>query len=96
MANSNPELPKDLHPGNIAAAVAHRMGAVGAVIVTDNGDGTIGFYAHGIDHSKANELLSVGIHINLTQHDAKVREGQAGAEAREMQEKIDADSRVAQ
>jgi hypothetical protein len=29
--------------------------------------------SHGVNHYKANELLSVGIHINLSQHDEALK-----------------------
>ena len=87
-------LPYDLHIGNLAVAVAHRMRVKGVVIIAQNQDDTISFCGHGLTHAKANELLSVGIHINLTQHDDHVRKGTAGAEAREMQEEIDARNEV--
>ena len=99
MPDQEPELPKDilpndLHIGNLAVAVAHKMRVKGVVIIAQNQDDTISFCGHGLTHAKANELLSVGIHINLTQHDDHVRKGTAGAEAREMQEKVDAENGV--
>jgi|GEM_PF-2495560 len=91
----NDGLPADVHIGNMAVAVAHRLRAKGSIIILWNDDETISFCGHGMSHAKANELLSLGIHINLTQHDEAVRNGAAGAEAREVLEMVDARNKEA-
>lgn len=73
----------DLHAGNIAAFAAHRLRVPGVIILISNEDGTIGLSAHGVNHSRANEMLSVGIYMNLDQHYDLIRKGAAGQEARE-------------
>lgn len=78
-----PELP-DLHLGNVAQAICHKLRVPGAVVLVLNDDGTIGMSAQGVNHFKANELLSVGIHFNLMQHDQQVLAGAAGEHAREV------------
>lgn len=89
-------LPEELHIGNAAIAVAHKMKVKGCVIVTDNGDGTISFCGHGLNHAKTNELLSVAIHINLTQHDKMVAQGAAGSAAQAIEQAIQASREVPQ
>src|SRR5471032_619701 len=71
----------DLHPGNIAAFTAHQLAVPGVIVLVSNDDGTIGLLAHGVKHARANEMLSVGIHMNLSQHYDLVRQGAAGPDA---------------
>lgn len=92
MPEENKGLPQDLHLGNIAPAVCHKLGVPGCLVIVMHEDGTVGMSGHGINHAKANELLSVGIHLNLSQHDDMVRAGMAGQEAREIQQAIDANN----
>jgi hypothetical protein len=75
--------------GNIAPRVSADLNAKGCIVLTLNSDDSIGFTAHGMNHFKANELLSVGIHINLSQHDEAVRAGDAGLAAQQLQQQID-------
>lgn len=79
----------DIHLGNAAQFIAHRMRVEGAVIVTLNENGSFGFTGYGVTHAKANEMLSVGIHINLTQMEEAIRAGKAGDEAQDFQERLD-------
>ncbi len=83
-----PEAP-DLHMGNIAPFTAKRLGVAGVIILISNEDGSIGMTAHGVNHSRANEMLSVGIHLNLSQHYELVRQGAAGHDAQEHQRELD-------
>ena len=83
-----PTLP-DLHPGNVAPAICHKLGVPGCILLTSNHDGTIMMIAHGINHARAAEMLSRGMQINLNQHDEFVRDGMAGAEAQAHQALID-------
>lgn len=53
----------------------------GVVLLTLNQDNTIGIAAAGVNHWKINELLSVGIHLNLQDHDRQVASGAAGPDA---------------
>jgi len=70
----------------IAQFVCDNLGIPGCVVLISCADGSIGLMAHGVNHAKANELLSVGIHINLTQHDQLVRAGAAGEAAQRQAE----------
>lgn len=79
----------DLHMGNIAPFTAKKLAVPGVLILISNEDGTIGMTAHGLNHARANEMLSVGIFMNLEQHYAAIREGHAGGEAREHMEALD-------
>lgn len=79
----------DLHGGNIAPFAAHRLKVPGVIVLISNEDGTIGMSAHGVNHSRANEMLSVGIYMNLDQHYNLVREGAAGQDARDHIEALD-------
>lgn len=56
--------------------ICTRTNALAAIVLIRNRDGTIGFSGVGCSHDSANEMLSVGIHINLLQHDVKVEECQ--------------------
>jgi len=84
--NQSAEIPSgipDLHFGNIAAFATKRLAVAGVIVLVSNEDGTIGMTGHGVNHARANEMLSVGIHLNLSQHYDLVRQGAAGAEAAE-------------
>lgn len=84
----NPAIP-DLHAGNITPFVAHQLKIPGCIVLVSNEDGTIGLTAHGVNHARANEMLSVGIFMNLSQHYDAIRAGHAGAEAAEHQRELD-------
>ncbi|MDB5966475.1 MAG: hypothetical protein JWQ72_2975 [Polaromonas sp.] len=58
----------------LPADICERTGALAAIVLLRNRDGTIGFAGVGCSHDSANEMLSVGIHINLSQHDVKVEQ----------------------
>lgn len=73
----------DLHFGNIAPFLCKRLAVPGVIVLVSNEDGTIGTTGHGVNHARANEMLSVGIHLNLSQHYDAIRAGAAGAEAQE-------------
>lgn len=79
----------DLHGGNIAPFAAHRLKVPGVIVLISNEDGTIGMSAHGVNHSRANEMLSVGIYMNLEQHYNLVRQGAAGNDAAEHIRELD-------
>lgn len=70
-----------IHGGNIAPFAAEQLKVPGVIVLISNEDGTIGMSAHGVNHSRANEMLSVGIYMNLEQHYDLVRLGAAGQEA---------------
>ncbi|MBO4120276.1 hypothetical protein J5T34_05920 [Cupriavidus gilardii] len=81
----------DVHLGNVAPAICQALKAPGCVVLMLNDNGTIGMAAHGVNHAKANELLSVGIHINLSQHDDLVAKGLAGPEAQAIEQGLRAE-----
>lgn len=80
----------DLHAGNVAPFVAHKLAAPGAIVLISNADGTVQLCSHGVNHARANEMLSVGIFINLDQHYSAVRDGGAGPEAAAQMQALDA------
>ncbi len=79
----------DLHFGNIAPFAAKRLAVPGVIVLVSNEDGTIGMTGHGVNHARANEMLSVGIHLNLSQHYDAIRAGAAGSEAKEHIDALD-------
>ena len=79
----------DLHTGNIAAFATKQLGAAGAIVLVSHEDGTVSLSAHGVNHARSNEMLSIGIYINLDQHYGLVRQGAAGQEAAEHQRDLD-------
>lgn len=85
--NEYPDLP-DLHLGNVAPAICHKLKVPGCMVLLMGTDGTISMAGYGMNHAKANELLSVGIHLNLSQHDELVRAGAAGPAAQKIAEEI--------
>lgn len=80
---------KKLTLDTVAPHVADALNVQGCIVIVSYEDGSIGMTSHGVNHYKANELLSVGIHINLGQHDEAVRKGDAGKEAQGIQRSID-------
>ena len=87
---SQPPLLPDLHPGNVAPLLCKKLCVPGCILLTSNEDGTIMMIAHGVNHARANEMLSRGMQINLNQHDDHVRQGLAGSAAQAHQAFIDA------
>lgn len=87
-ATHAPALP-DMHPGNVAPMVCKQLGVPGVVMITSNADGTMMMIAHGVNHARANEMLSRSVQINLNQHDEFVRQGMAGLDAQAHQAFID-------
>jgi len=79
-----PDVSDHLTLATAPAAICSQLGVPGCILLTANLDGSIGYSGHGLNHLKANELLSVGIHINLSQHDQMVATGAAGDEARDL------------
>jgi len=80
---------KDLHLGNASRIVAHMMKQPGCIVIVRDEHGVVSTSSHGVNHAVANEMLSIGIYSNLAQHYEAIRDGQAGAEAKEMQQEID-------
>lgn len=85
MTNSTP----DLHPGNVAPFLAKKLAVSGVIVLLSNEDGTVQLVAHGVNHARANEMLSVGIYVNLDQHYDAVRAGLAGEGAAAQQQALD-------
>jgi len=91
MADQQPANPlPDVHPGNVAPLLCHRLGIPGCIVLLSMADGTIMQIAHNVTHARANEMLSRGVQINLNQHDEAVREGMAGHEAAQHLAALDA------
>jgi len=89
MSDQKTTLVKDLHLGNVSRIVAHMMKQPACIVLVRDEHGVISMSSHGVNHAVANEMLSVGIYSNLSQHYEAIRDGQAGAEAKEMQQEID-------
>lgn len=73
-----PETKKPLDLSSAPQLLCDELDVPGCIVIVAYPDGSIGFNGCGVNHAKANELLSVGIHINLSHHDAMVRDGAAG------------------
>lgn len=79
----------DLHMGNAPAFLAFALKQPSVIIITRDAEGVVSMSSNGVQHAVANEMLSVGIYSNLDQHYQQIREGVAGAEAKEKQAEID-------
>lgn len=55
-----------------ASEIVENLEAQAAIVIVLDQNGAIGLQSHALNHSKAVELLSVGIHMVLTQHDQAV------------------------
>jgi len=84
-----PESQSEKDLSKYAEEIAKDFGTVGAVILLLSPNGAIYFSGHGVNHKQANEMLSLGIHANLTQHDKLVLAGGAGQEAQRDAVKIE-------
>ena len=82
------DLSKETDLSKFAEVMCKNFGTIGAVIVLMLPDGSIYFSGHGVNHKTANEMLSLGIHANLSQHDQLVLAGGAGAKAQESASQI--------
>lgn len=61
--------------------ISQESGVPGVIVLARHADGTIHFAGYGINNAQANEMLSVGIYVNLNQHYRNVEAGLAGEEA---------------
>ena len=84
----------DLHIGNVTHFVAHALKKPDVLVITRDEDGVITVSSNGTNHATANEMLSVSIYSNLDQHYQQIREGTAGAEAKEKQAEVDHSNEV--
>lgn len=73
-----------------ARHLAWQMNAESVVVIVKDREGRIGLVTHGFEtHAAINELLAIGIHLNLGEHDRQVAAGAAGEEARQRAEAIE-------
>lgn len=79
----------DLHMGNAPQFLAFALKQPSVLVITRDAEGVISMSSNGVQHAVANEMLSVGIYSNLDQHYQQIRNGMAGAEAKEKQAEID-------
>ncbi|WP_435607709.1 hypothetical protein [Pseudomonas knackmussii] len=68
--------------------LSNETGIPGVICLFRDADGTVSFAGHGVNNSEANEMLSIGIFINLDQHYRNVEAGMAGPEAQRRNEEI--------
>jgi hypothetical protein len=68
-------------PAATAAEICEKTGAKGCIVLVSDENGVTSLAAHGLSHFEANQMLSLGIHMNLCQHDELVLAGAAGEEA---------------
>ena len=66
-----------------ARHLAWQMNAESVIVIVRDREGRIGLVTHGFEtHAAINELLAIGIHLNLSEHDRQVAAGAAGEAAR--------------
>ena len=71
------------------ARICEEHGLRAAVVIVELPDGSFSIAASGnINHADVNHMLSLGIHMNLRDHDRRVLEGAAGPEAKAAAEAI--------
>ena len=54
---------------NAGHQVADAFKAKGCIILLQNDDSSVSMTGSGMNHIQANDLLSMGIHLNLSQHE---------------------------
>ena len=79
MSDQKTSLPSELD--KLPAAICEANNLSGVIILARDAQGTVQFCGHGVNISVANEMLSIGIYCNLSQHYEHVEQGLAGAEA---------------
>lgn len=67
---------------NVADLLRQGENAKAVIVLMQHHDGTMSLVSNGCEsHAEANSMLSLGIHLNLKQHDELVLAGAAGAQA---------------
>jgi hypothetical protein len=85
------EVPKYENCQNIADLVRQCEKAQAALVLLKLPNGTVSMITAGFEsHADANNVLSLGIHMNLKQHDEFVLAGAAGEEAQVIAQEIEA------
>lgn len=68
----------------VPAKICEESGAAACIVLVSDERGVTTLAMHGVNHAQANDMLSLGIHMNLTQHDELILAGAAGKEAQEL------------
>lgn len=68
--------------------LSKESGFPGVICLFREADGTVSFAGHGVNNMEANDMLSIGIFINLDQHYRNIAAGLAGEEAQRRGEEI--------
>jgi len=83
---SNPEQTINSIAEKIRAATDEQS----VIVLIRHKNNSVSMLADGCGHAVANEMLALGIHINMKQYDAKVLAGEAGADAQAIAKEIEA------
>lgn len=68
----------------IPAKICQESGAAACIVLVADERGVTTLAMHGANHAQANDMLSLGIHMNLSQHDELILAGAAGEEAQKI------------
>ncbi|PUA19591.1 hypothetical protein [Glaciimonas sp. PCH181] len=73
----------------LAVKIRQNLKGQAAIVIIQHHNGSISMVADGCNHAQANSMLSLGIHLNLKQHDEQVLAGAAGQDAQTLAQEIE-------
>jgi len=73
----------------LAVKIRQNLKVAAAIVIIQHEGGAISMVADGCNHAVANSMLSLGIHLNLKQHDEQVLAGAAGEAAQAAAQEIE-------
>lgn len=74
----------------IAARIREDQQVEAVIVLLQHPNGSLSMATDGCNHATANSMLSLGIHLNLKQHDELVLAGAAGPAAQALAQEIEA------
>lgn len=73
----------------LAETIRKDLNEQAAIVIIQHHNGSLSMVVDGCNHAQANSMLSLGIHLNLKQHDELVLAGAAGKEAQDLAKEIE-------
>lgn len=90
MSETEPQKQPEQILNSIAVNIRKATQQRAVIVLIQHDNKSVSMLSDGCNHWDANHMLSLGIHINLNQHDEKVLAGEAGPEAQAIAQEIEA------